>query len=135
MLILVACSASDTSEMVVNANSCAHEGPETMIEGDIRVSVSMSGLGNAGVSIVRLDEEKTLADLVAYHEQTPDAVENPPGWIETQVTMRIGDRYAATGDSQTIALTPGEYVVLCLDYPYEDPAVANDMWALRVTGT
>ncbi len=113
------CGSDDPEVMTVSMMECVYQGPRSMDAGDARITLTLHGLGMAGVSLLELGEGRTYDDLEDHFESVDAKWEERPPWTTSRALLRASDE-TVSSRSTTITLSAGSYALVCIDYPYGD---------------
>lgn len=127
--LLVACGQVDPVLMPVSMPECIYQGPSSMREGSVRLSLTLNGMADAGVALVEIDQDHTPAAL-SDHLAGAAGWENAPSWVSTRAELHLDSASGRDGVDETVALTEGSYAVVCIDYSHR--ATARVAGLLRV---
>ena len=119
-LVVAACGQVEPVLAHVTMPDCTYRGATTMEEGEISLSLTLNGLANAGVVLVRLDGDKGYDDLAGHIDSVSDELAGLPNWVETLIDLRLSDFEGVDGVEGSAGLEAGSYALICVDYPYDD---------------
>jgi hypothetical protein len=105
-----------------------------MKEGTARLSLSLNGLGEAGVALIRLSGDKTYDDLVEHLGSLSGAWDRRPDWVTTEMELSLDDGQGLDGVEETRSLDEGDYAIVCFGYPDGADAEVSPAAALEVSG-
>lgn len=120
LLAVTACGQPDPVVMPVSMPECIYQGPSAMETGNARVSLTLNGITDSGVALAELTVDLTHSDLSAHLETVDTRWSERPSWVSTVLELRLDAAEGRDGVEETVALEPGRYVVVCLDYPVDD---------------
>lgn len=115
---LAACGQVEPVTLAVSMPDCVATVPSAMREGDASVSLTLNGLSDSGVALVRLDGERTHDDLTAHFERNNRWSSRPP-WAVVVVELRLDAGQGLDGVEETVTLDEGSYAMVCIDHPYD----------------
>ena len=133
-LTVAACGQVEPILMPVSMPECIYGGPSSMKEGTARLSLSLNGLGEAGVALIRLSGDKTYDDLVEHLGSLSGAWDRRPDWVTTEMELSLDDGQGLDGVEETRSLDEGDYAIVCFGYPDGADAEVSPAAALEVSG-
>lgn len=116
LLVLLAttgCGQVEPVLVTVSMPDCAHTGATTMDVGELRVILTLNGLGSAGLMLVELDAERAYQDLVDELENGSGDGSFPP-WVTEVVSLQIEDGTGVDSVAETFDIEEGQYALVCL---------------------
>ncbi|MGH3649861.1 MAG: hypothetical protein ACRDU9_04060 [Acidimicrobiia bacterium] len=135
LAVMAACGQVEPVLMPVSMPECIYQGVSSMEEGSARLSLTLNGLGEAGVALVRLTGEKTYDDLVEHLGSVSGAWDRRPDWVTTEIELRLDASQGLVGVEETRTLDEGAYAIVCIAYPYDGAdAEVSPASALEVSG-
>ncbi len=117
-LILAACGQVEPVLLAVGMPGCAYQGPASMREGEVSLSLTLNGLGDVGAAVVALGDDNTYEELQTFLA-TDTPWEARPGWVAPVIELRLDDTEGLDGVEGTAQLDEGSYAVVCIDHPYD----------------
>lgn len=120
ILVVTACGQVEPVLAHVTMPDCTYQGPTSMEEGEISLSLSLNGLADAGVVLVELVDDTTYDDLATHIETVTDQLSDLPPWVEEIIDLRLSDFEGVGGVESSADLSAGDYGVICVDYPYDE---------------
>ena len=133
-LTVIACGQVEPILMPVSMPECIYGGPSSMKEGTARLSLSLNGLGEAGVALIRLSGDKTYDDLVEHLGSLSGAWDRRPDWVTTEMALSLDDGQGLDGVEETRSLDEGDYAIVCFGYPDGADAEVSPAASLEVSG-
>lgn len=128
-----ACGQVEPVLMPVSMPECIYQGPSSMSIGNASVSLTLNGIGDAGVALVRLVDDETHSDLEAHLATIGDRWADRPEWVTTVLELRLDSSQGLDGVDETMTLQAGSYAVVCIDHTGGD-ATARVSGAVTVEG-
>ena len=115
---LGACGSSGGDDIVVAGDEgCSYGGPRTFAAGPVTVALHLTGLGHNELTLARLEEGHSYAELETYLEEAADPITERPIWVTEIVTLELehvsGER---EGISEEIDVSAGTYALICIDH-------------------
>jgi hypothetical protein len=133
--LVLSCGQVDPVIMTVAMPDCVYQGPISIMEGNVRLSLTLNGLGDAGAGLVRFTGEETYDSLVDHLGTVSDRWDDLSSRVEPVVELRLSDREGVDGVEETARLDAGRYAVICIDHPYDgSDATARPATSLEVAG-
>jgi len=133
--LVLSCGQVDPVIMTVAMPDCVYQGPISIMEGNVRLSLTLNGLGDAGAGLVRFPGDETYDSLVDHLGKVSDRWDDLPSRVEPLVELRLSDREGVDGVEETTRLDAGRYAVICIDHPYDgSDAIARLATSLEVAG-
>lgn len=111
LLVVTACGQVEPVLLPVSMPECIAQGPDSMREGSVSVSLTVNGLGEARVDLLELTgghSYEDLTDAVAVQGQVPE-------WAIGVLSLELGPSEGVDGVSDEVRLDEGEYAIACLD--------------------
>lgn len=107
-------------------DECGYEGPTTVAEGDARLTLQRSGLGDYGAAMVLFEDGYEVSDLEAYFADVTQSWEDRPDWVVVRHLLEVNDDSVASpqGDTVVMDLQPGDYAIVCINYSDDRAEVA-----------
>ena len=135
ILLATACGQVEPVLAHVTMPDCTYQGATSMEQGGISLSLTLNGLADAGVMLAELAGDKAHDDLTTHIDEVSDALSDLPTWVESVIDLRLSDFEGVEGVESSADLSPGNYSVICVDYPYnEGQPVVRLATPLRVEG-
>jgi hypothetical protein len=131
-LLAVGCAQVDPVLLAVEMPGCVYQGPPTMAEGDVRLSLRLNAVADAGAALVELPGQESVGELSDHLDAVDPRWEHLPEWASTVVEVRIDSGEGGRGGEETLTLAPGTYAVVCIEYPYDGASLAGTAASLRV---
>jgi hypothetical protein len=123
VLATTGCGQVEPVLVTVSMPDCAHTGATTMDVGELRVILTLNGLGSAGLMLVELGDERGYQDLVDELENRSGDGSVPP-WVTEVVSLQIEDGTGVDSVAETVDIEGGQYALVCL---YRSPDVSETM--------
>ena len=112
----------------MRANGCVYDGPSQVTAGEHNLVISPSGGGRLAAEVIKLDEGFSLAEVVAHYSS---GTSSPPTFTTSfGLVERLNEQTLAR---ESLTLTAGEYVVVCLTMFGSANEVAQPVAAVTVT--
>jgi len=121
MALLAGCGADSDVATVLVTGECVVDGPRRVTEGDTRLTLQRTGLGDYGAALVHFDDGHVVSDLEAYFEDVSQVWEERPEWVRVRYFLEVDDDDVASssGDTVVMDLRAGEYAVVCINFSDE----------------
>ena len=125
LAIVAACGDPPTPNLLVT-DQCRYDGPGTIIEGEARLTLQRTGLGDYGAAVVRFPNGNELSDLEALLEEDTPIWENWPDWVQVRYLLEVNDDTVTSPQGNTVLmeLQPDGYALVCINFSDENAAVA-----------
>jgi hypothetical protein len=111
VLAVAACGQVEPVQMSVSMPDCIAQGPDSMREGLLGMSLTLNGLSPAEVDLLEITGEHGYAELGDEIESTGTV----PSWAETVITLALSPDDGVDGVYEESMMEEGEYAVLCRD--------------------
>lgn len=118
--IVAACGQVEPVLMHVTMPDCTHQGPTSMVDGELSLSLSLNGLVDAGARLVELTGDRTYSDLESHIDEVSADLSDLPPWAQEVIDLRLSASQGMDGVEDTARVAEGDYALLCVDYPYDD---------------
>lgn len=112
-LFLAACGQVEPVLLSVSMPDCTYLGPVDMEPGDVSLSLTLNGLGNARVLLVELTDNHSYDDLEV--QLASGGWEDRPDWSRAMIDIELSDTQGIDGEEGTSTLHEGEFAVVCID--------------------
>lgn len=119
LVTLAACGQVEPVLLAVGMPGCAYQGPASMREGEISLSLTLNGLSDVGAAVVELGNDNTYEELETFLA-TDTPWEDRPGWVVPIIELRLDDTEGRDGVEGTVDLDEGSYAVVCIEHPYDE---------------
>lgn len=128
---LTACGQVEPVLVRVSMPDCAHQGATSMEEGEMSLILTLNGLGDAGLVLVELADDREYADIVEHLRENP-RWSGPPSWTSEVTSLRIEGGIGIDSVEETLRLAAGRYALVCVDRSTEEGALAQPAAQLEV---
>lgn len=129
-LVFSACGGDPEIPTLMVNDLCQFNGQRSVEEGQVRLTLQRTGLGDYGAAVVRFGDDRGSGDLIAHFETGSRDWDDRPDWIDVSYILETRDEDLTPGDHRgettLMSLDPGEHAVVCINY--------SDVWS-EVAGT
>lgn len=119
-LITPACGGEPGIPTLLVNDLCEFDGPTSVDEGEVRLTLQRTGLGDYGAAVVSLAEGHVPDDLTDHFETVSSDWDDRPDWIEVDYLLETRDEDLTpedhVGETTVMTLVPGEHTVVCINY-------------------
>lgn len=118
MALLVGCGDDPDIATVLVTDECVVDGPRAVAEGDTRLTLQRTGLGDYGAALVQFDDGHVVSDLEDHFEDVSQVWEQRPDWVRVRYFLEVNDDdvTSPSGDTVVMDLRAGDYAVVCINF-------------------
>lgn len=118
MALLAGCGGDSDIPTLLVTDECVVDGPRTVAEGETRLTLQRTGLGDYGAALVHFDEGHVVSDLEEHFEGVSQVWERRPDWVRVRYFLEVNDDDVASpsGDTVVMDLRADEYAVVCINF-------------------
>jgi len=117
-LVFAACGGDPEIPTLMVNDLCQFDGPSSVDEGQVRLTLQRTGLGDYGAAVVRFGDGRGTGDLIAHFETGSRYWDDRPDWIDVSYILETRDedltRDDHTGETTLMSLDPGEHALVCI---------------------
>ena len=117
---------ADVPTVVYDGTVCTFTGPETVAPGPVKITLDNRAATRARIDVLRLPDDKTYADVVAYVESgEAQANQDSPEWVTQTRIIRAPANELITANR---AMFDNDFAILCYvgdNEPFTVSAVAG----------
>jgi len=119
VLVLAACGGDPEIPTLMVNDLCQFNGPSSVEEGQVRFTLQRTGLGDYGAAVVRFEDGRGSADLIAHFETGSRDWDDRPDWIDVSYLLETRDEDLTPedhrGETTLMSLGPGEHALVCIN--------------------
>lgn len=119
-LMVAGCGGDSGIPILMVNDLCQYDGPDQVDEGEVRLTLQRTGLGDYGAAVVALEGGHDPEELVTHFEEVDSDWGARPDWVTVRHQLETRDEDLTsddhTGETELISLPPGEHSVVCINF-------------------